>query len=427
MAKFNPRSIALATQATQSRRLRRPKHSFLIKTRPHVIQPFLIAPVLPGETLKNLTLQARVVTDPILNPITGWWQEYYVFYVKHRDLDARDTLTALMLDASTSLAAIDQTTAQRHTYHAGGASGSEVDWTQLCLERVVKCYFRDDDEDWNVAASMVEVINASGVTMPVAKINKEYWFESFIDSTAFPDTTVVDEGGAATHSAGDLDRARAQYEFLLQQQLTNMSYEDWLATFGVRQSSVELHKPELLRYLREWSYPTNTISPTDGSAKSAVSWGIAERADKDRFFKEPGFIFGVTVTRPKWYYKNQYGAGVQLLNTPYHWLPAVLRDDPATSLKLVDNGSGPLNGITNDYWVDTRDLFIYGDQFHNRATTDTDANFVALPSAAGAYKYPVESDLDALFVTASTACFVRQDGQVDLSIMANEMTATDFT
>jgi len=269
---FDPRSVALATQVpNMARRMRRPQHTFNVKTIPFAIQPFLIAPVLPGETLKNFTMQARTVSDPILNPITGWWLEYYFFYVKLRDLDERDTFTALMLDASTSLSAVDDPTARLHTYHAGGSDNAQIDWTKKCLERVVKCYFRDDGEAWDIAAGMVEVVDASSVTMPVAKINKDPWFESYIDATTFPDSTIINEAGSAVHSAGDLDRARATYEFLLQQTLTNMSFEDWLTTFGVRQSSIEQHKPELLRYVREWTYPTNTISPTDGSAKSASS------------------------------------------------------------------------------------------------------------------------------------------------------------
>ena len=85
------------------RKQRRPVHTFQVRHRPWQIQPMVIAPVLPGETLENALVQARVVTDPIANPLIGWWIEYYFFYVKHRDLDARDTLTSMMLtDASTA-------------------------------------------------------------------------------------------------------------------------------------------------------------------------------------------------------------------------------------------------------------------------------------------------------------------------------------
>ena len=54
-----------------SRKSRRPSHPFQLRHMPWQIQPFLIAPVLPGETLKNILLQSRAVTKPIKNGIVG--------------------------------------------------------------------------------------------------------------------------------------------------------------------------------------------------------------------------------------------------------------------------------------------------------------------------------------------------------------------
>ena len=78
-------NVQVANLAQQRRVTRRPQHTFQLRHRPWEIQPFMLAPVLPGETMQNLLLQARVVTDPIKNPLIGWWCEHYVFYVKHRD------------------------------------------------------------------------------------------------------------------------------------------------------------------------------------------------------------------------------------------------------------------------------------------------------------------------------------------------------
>src|SRR3546814_10510072 len=100
----------------------------------------------------------------------------------------------------------------------------------------------------------------------------------------------------------------AQWEAMRSMQLTASTFEDWVKTFGVRVPKAEAeesHRPELLRYIREWSYPSNTINPADGTPSSAVSWSVAERADKDRFFSEPGFLFGCAVARPKVYFSKQ--------------------------------------------------------------------------------------------------------------------------
>jgi hypothetical protein len=71
---------------------------------------------------------------------------------------------------------------------------------------------------------------------------------------------------------------------------------------------------------------------------------------------------------------------------------------------------------TEDYWVDVRDLFLYGDQFVNFALTATDAGLVALPTAAMQKKYASATDADGLFTSASPANLVRADGVVNLTI-----------
>ena len=92
--------VTIMNAPTTRRVMRHPQHPFQLRTRPYQVASFFIAPVLPGETLKNLLLQARVVSDPVKSPLIGWWAEYYFFYVKHRDLDGRDDFVAMMLDPS---------------------------------------------------------------------------------------------------------------------------------------------------------------------------------------------------------------------------------------------------------------------------------------------------------------------------------------
>ena len=71
----------------------------------------------------------------------------------------------------------------------------------------------------------------------------------------------------------------------------------------------------------------------------------------------------------------------------------------------------------NGYWVDLVDLFVHGDQFVNFALTETNAGFVALPTAGMQKKYPSLADVQALFVgTTDATRLVRQDGVVSLGI-----------
>ena len=113
-----------------------------------------------------------------------------------------------------------------------------------------------------------------------------------------------------------------------------------------------------------------------------MSWAQAERADKDRYFKEPGFLFGITCVRPKVYLQNQSMAGVNMLDTAFGWMPALMRDEPFTSLRKYAATTGPFPVVNDAYWVDMRDLFVHGDQFVNFAMAGvTNASLVALPGA----------------------------------------------
>ena len=218
----------------------------------------------------------------------------------------------------------------------------------------------------------------------------------------------------------------AQWELMRDQGMTDLTYEDFLRSYGVSipkaqdlgGSPDEMFRPELIRHIRNWTQPSNVINPTDGAAKSAAYWKIAEKIEKRRFFKEPGFIFGISVTRPKLYLGSQKGAAVGLLNDAYSWLPAVTAGYPYTSIKeVLDSATdGILQNQTEDYWIDVKDLFLYGDQFWNFALDAGSNNAPALPSATLEKRYATDAMIEALFVTAGSE-YVKQDGVVHLNIL----------
>ncbi len=405
-------TVSLAGSKAVQRKLRKPRHTHQIQHRPWEITPFMIAPVLPGETLKNLLLQARVVTDPIQNPLVGWHIEYYYFYVKHRDLAARQALMDLMM-TNAPLTALNAP-AKWETYHSAGSP----DFTQMCLDRVTETYFRDEGE--------AILAGTYGNNIPLASIAQDTWLDSAKRASVNPG---VDPKfpGSKPQEPDDIvpgfSAAYTQWEFMKQEKLTDLTYEDFLRTYGVKGAAVEQvlqeNKPELIRYVRDWSYPTNTVDPVSGTPASAVSWAVAERADKDRFFSEPGFICGYSVARPKVYLKLQKGSGVDMLTDAYSWLPAVLSDDPYTSLRQFANNAGPLQGNVSDaagYWVDVRDLFIYGDQFMNYNPVDPGKSSVNLPTADLQKRYTTAADSANLFKDANKQ-LVKQDGVTQLQIL----------
>lgn len=390
--------------APGKRIMRHPQHPFQIRFRPWEITPFFIAPVLPGETMRNLLVQARVVSDPVKSSLVGWWYEKYFFYVKMRDLDGRDTFTAMMLDPTTSLAAFN-TAANVQLYHGTGT----ISWVEQCLKRVTEWYFRYDDETWNTEKF---------TTLPIAKINQRSWLDSVQNDAAHATIADVnvDLNANATITAAEVDKALYTWNLLRTQGMTDVSYEDFLASYGVRPTEADLHKPELIRYVKDWTYPTVHVEPSTGAPSSALVWKVAERADKDRFFSEPGFLFGVAVARPKVYLSKQLGSATDIMTDLYAWLPPALRASPEASLRKIAAVTAPLNTNTDAYWVDVKDLFLYGEQFVNFALSATDAGLVALPTAALKKQYASSTDADGLFSAASPANQLRADGLVSLSI-----------
>lgn len=388
------------------RKNRSPKHSFVLKPALFQVQPAFIAPVWPGETMKYGLLQSRAVSDPLKHKLMGLWHEYYIFYVKLHDLTDREDIVAGLMDASGQVMLPASAPSHVHYYNGKG-----INWTQRCLERVIDEYFRDEGE-----AVLGGIYERDG--LPLAAVNNDTW----LDSAKLESVLAV--GGNDHELPGEnphipdhvppgFENHFEQWERMTAMQMTEASFEDWLKAFGVKPpekfNTEQLYRPELLRYIREWTYPTNTVDPTTGTPTSAAVWSIAERLDKKRYFKEPGFIFGVTVTRPKVYMGRQYSAAAHLMQDAFSWLPAVLRDQPFTSLKESSNAEGPLAhpagtagfSPTEDYWVDIRDLAMHGDQFISAGAIGAN-DYASLVETTGALALPTAS-LNKRFASAAMA------------------------
>lgn len=410
-----------------TRKMRRPKHNWHLQFRPWQIQPFMIAPVLPGETLKKLTFQARSVTDPIINPIMGWWLEHSFFYVRFRDMYRRDLLTTMVLDPTASLAAMDDAT-NRPYYHVNGTDLA-INYPLMCVEAIVDSYFRFEGETASTAS--LNGLYAASVNMVnyLDSVTNEDEIEGAAAGAADDNlvSAVAGQGdGTTAVFTSEILKATKEYEYARLMNVTDMTYEEWCASYGLRLPATDRDEPELLRRISEWQYPSNTIDPTNGTPRSAVSWSPSGTADKDRLFKEPGFIVGITVCRPKVIFKNLTSHATMLMRDAYSWLPPQLSNDPSASFVKVSAGDPPVDFNTDAYFVDVKDIFMHGDQFVNFDTSALPTgvispNLVALPTAALQKRYPASTDADALFVnnTAGVAG-IREDGVCELSILGRQ-------
>lgn len=416
--------VEVASVKPLGRKTREPQHQFLIEHQPFQLVPFAIAPVLPGETLKNALLQSRVSGPPVKSTVLGAWCEHYLFYVKLRDLagwQGASGYRAMLMDASVTAGAGTAALADFYRF------ANSPNFVEEALTAVVDEFFRLEGE---TAAS------AKIGSYPLAAVNNA----SYLDSTI--DATTVTAPGVGDYLPGDrpentdlglspeYDAHYSAWFKMFSAGLTTLDFDDYLKSYGIAAPEIEREpeasKPELLRYMRDWKYPSNIVDGS-GNVASSWQWEVTERADKARFFKEPGFLLGVTCVRPKVYLSKMAGAGVGMLANALQWLPAVLEGGGEfASLKQYAAGAGPLPGTTNGYWVDPRDLFIYGDQMLNVALTRTDVGLVALPTAAMQKRFVSQADIDGMMKTAGVNKVV-QDGVLKLTIAGRVREITPST
>lgn len=87
--------------------------------------------------------------------------------------------------------------------------------------------------------------------------------------------------------------------------------------------------------------------------------------------------------------------------------------------------------ITDDegYWLDLRDLFLWGDQFVNfDVDADDTGSSVALPTAGGRRRYASAADALNLFVDQSTSKWlIRTDAVTRLIIAGTQQDTTGLT
>lgn len=430
-AKLSPR-VGVAPDYQRTNRVsRRPQHRFNLKIKPYQIQPFCLAPVLPGETLTTAMLQSQAWSDPLASGVLrniGWWNEYYLFYVKHRDLVGyeRDELSNQGLGSDLIDMIVTNGNLNAHkvgadvvnTYTPKGG----VDFTAACLKRIVEEYFRDEGE----TAQAFAIDN-----IPIAQIygrGQNDWSMRLTMEGDYEDRRVnldVDNDGDIT--VDEVERAYVEWAAAYDAGLIQMDYEDWMKTYGVSSTlpnndRVDYHRPELLFYHREFSYPTNTVEPTTGVPATAVGWRSAKQWRKNWLFPEPGWIIGLTCKRPKVYLGNQKGSVASMMTTRDTWLPAVLNQQLDVSHLLIAEGAGPLNtlalpGEGEGYYIDLRDLLNYGDQFVNWAATG--APFMALPEASGARRYASGANAMSFFVDTTNGRFL-EDGVLSLMIKGRQ-------
>jgi len=411
-----PRVSTNMQMPRMQRGIRRPTHNWNVKNPPFTFQPVMCAPVWPGETLKSARWKARAITDPILGRLVGWWLEYYLFYVPMSATKSADTNKAMLLDATAEVHS--NVTRSAVNYLKDDGSVESTDWMTECLDPIIERWFREEGETTDTAYFGAGAPPGDDKWYKV-KCEAPGWTDSYRSDTtdAADDITLVDEAGSGTLTASELDQQMRLWELARMQGLTTQSYEEFLMSYRVNvPQEPGVGEVELLRYARLFQYPSNTVVPTTGAVTSAVSWSVDQSADKDRFFREPGFLIMGTCARPKVYFTKQTSFAASQMSDAFAWLPATLWEDPRLGLRrlITDQmvkDSGPCV-------FDIRDLAMYGDQYVSHLAS-TGMNPVNLPDTSENVKWIADADIKAMFVTSASAYYVEQDGHCELTVASS--------
>lgn len=406
--------MPLMAQNTGSmqRRMRSPRHPFHIKFSPFQITPHFIAAVLPGETLKHAMIQAKAVSAPIKNDLIGCSLEQMYYYIPARFLAQGEKYVQMMVDPAYNAVSngLTTTTDKALHYFAASTTVPAIDFVQECLFHVVQEYFRDEDE-----LPGDRLINGAYA----ARISQDSVADSLAPASAYTsDDPNVDINSNATITASEVARALATWQQLSAQGLTNKSYEDYLRSYGIKQTFEETTTGQEIRVIREWTLPTRLVEPSTGTPTAAWTWNVQDRIDKARYMKEPGFLFGVTVARPKVYLRNIKGSMTSYMMSALSWLPGEVLNSLAYGLPEFATLTGPHETASVTYKFDLRDLLRYGEQFVNFDLASTSDGIVALPSAdCTNTEYVSWADVQALFT--GTDYTIRMDGVVNPHIASH--------
>lgn len=371
---------------TRTRVTRSPNMPVAGTLMPMGLYPLNFTMVLPGETLKGMSTKLRLISRPVKHPLAGCWYEGWMFYIKLTDMDRSlgEMFISDDVDPTPHLAAADR---PKFFTKLG-----QVDWIKKCYDRVIESYFVHQDE----TAPTID-----GVAM--AKLQNLWWGQNL----QFQDLT----GGATPtpDTAGPIDA----YEMARIMGMTEISYEQYLKQYGVQSVKTEIGKPEILRYWRSWTQPTNTIDPATGAPSSAWTWSEDIKAEKDIYFREPGFLLMMQAVRPKFYLPQVTASLAGEMWGFSDFFPAYNLDDPAYAVKGFMPSNKIMSGVggadTKPLWVDRSDFLSHGEQFVNdwtdgpRLPRASGISFAASATKAQLRgEYPTVADVQDLFTAKAT-------------------------
>lgn len=395
-------SVRTATSQGTTRKQRRPNFPFAGTMKPFGLYPIWAHPVLPGETLQAVSAKMRAISMPVIHPLTGAWLENWMVYVKFTDLD-RDLGQSFISDTYPTTGYVAGADSARYFHKAG-----QIDWIKKAVERVHRAWFVHDGETPRTI---------DGV--PKVKLNNISWNQNVM-------LEPTDEA-VPTTDASDMYQHLQGWMMMQQMNLTELTYEGYLETFGVKSVAKNVGDPEILAFARNWTQPVNTVEPTTGAPSSAYVWSQDFKTDKPKRFDEPGFLIMLSCVRPKLYQANLAASMIGNMWGFADWFPSYNLEDPTAGIKKMLSDDPVFAAAAQDAGVkdliyDHRDLLSHGEQFVNTGThpyrlpvtTGLEVKTASEPEDMRG-EYAKDADIDALFAGDQKVVYYEGMGSATIS------------
>ena len=375
----------------RSRVNRRPNFPMLGTLRPFGLYPLMFHPVLPGETLQSYSAKFRLLSQPINNPMVGAWAEMWLVYVKLTDIDP--ALSEMFISETFATTGYTRAAASEALFTAAG----QIDWVGMALNKFHADYMLNQGE---TAKTLGDV--------PLMRRKSMDWMQNLM----FTPATGVDVNALPS----DPDAQLTGFDMMNMMGMSELTYEQYLTSYGVSSARLPNGQCEILRYAPSWTLPTNHVDPATGSPSSAWSWSVDMKADKPKMFAEPGFIMLVASVRPKVYDVRKVASFAGNLWGFADWFPVYNLTDPAGGIRELKSDDliwhptirGGLTLLSMLY--DHRDLLSHGETFIND-TVNVPYTTPAGPAAAALAgtespedlrgEYLSSTEIDALFKGAA--------------------------
>lgn len=381
----------ITTNTAPKRKTRTPAFPMAGTLTPFGLYPVMGHMVLPGETLQSASFKMRHTSLPLASPNAGAWLESWLVYFKLTDLDEDLKESFISDDMSTSgyTAAGD---GDRYFQKAG-----DIEWIKMCTKKFYESYFRHETEPLGAYKTI------DGV--PQVKLNNRSWYQNMMYKDA--------DAAVPVNDASDLYKHLQDYQILQQMGMVEMTYEKYIESYGVS-NFTEKTDPEILRFSKSWTLPSNVIEPTTGTPTSAWLWNDEIKMEKAKRFKEPGFVMLFQCVRPKMYQANIQRSMLGDMWGFSDWFPIYTVDDPTAGVKEMATDSTIFTAASRTdpsektMIYDQRDLLMHGEQFINNFSPPYD-----LPMSTGLTmeddadpedlrgEYATSGDVDNLFTGAS--------------------------